>query len=77
MNDLTTNPIQSCVRQGDTISSKLFILPFEGVFKQLDWDRMGININGTYLNHLRFADNIMLIVSDVDEVNQMRLDWKR
>lgn len=43
--------------QGDTISPKLFTLTLESIFKKLDWSSMD-NINGRYLNHLRFADDI-------------------
>lgn len=39
--------------QGDTISAKHFIFALEDGFKQLDWDRMTINIDARYLNHLR------------------------
>ncbi|XP_072376061.1 uncharacterized protein [Diabrotica undecimpunctata] len=55
--DLQTLLIRICrgVRQGDTISSKLFTLALEDIFKSVDWDNKGICINGKYLNHLRFA----------------------
>lgn len=39
------------VRQGDTISPKLFIAALlEGVFRKLNWDLKGITINGEKLN---------------------------
>lgn len=55
------------VRQGDTITPKLFTSTLESVFKKLDWSRMGININGKYLSHIRFADDIVLMVVDLDQ----------
>src|ERR1700761_3580759 len=55
------------VRQGDTISPKLFTTSLEIVFKKLDWSKMGINVNGKYLSHLRFADDIVLIAMDLDQ----------
>src|SRR6201996_1842282 len=59
------------VRQGDTISPKLFTSSLETVFKKLDWSKMGININGKYLSHLRFADDIVLMSVDLDEAQVM------
>lgn len=59
------------VRQGDTISPKLFTTSLESVFKKLDWNEMGININGKFLNHLRFADDIILIAADLDQLQTM------
>jgi len=58
-------------RQGDTISPKLFTTTLESVFKKLDWSEMGININGKYLNHLRFADDIVLMAVDLDQAEVM------
>ena len=49
------------VRQGDVISPKLFTAALENVFKVLDWNGLGININGEYITHLRFADDIVVI----------------
>ncbi|CAK1600454.1 unnamed protein product [Parnassius mnemosyne] len=59
----STKPIQlqRGVRQGDVISPKLFTAALEDVFKLLDWKGYGININGEYITHLRFADDIVLM----------------
>ena len=35
---------------------------------RIDWDRKGININGDHLSHLRFADDIVLITDDAEEL---------
>jgi hypothetical protein len=59
------------VRQGDTISPKLFTSILESVFKKLDWSNKGININGEYLSHLRFADDIVLMAADLDQAQVM------
>lgn len=59
------------VRQGDTISPQLFAAVVEDVFRRLDWEEKGININGSRLNHLRYADDIVLISHDPDEVSEM------
>lgn len=62
------------VRQGDTISPKLFTLSLESVFKKLDWDGKGLKIDGSYLSHLRFADDIVLISTDIQELKSMLQD---
>lgn len=51
--------IQRAIRQGDTLSSKLFTLALEDGFKQLNWHDKGIPINGRSLNHLKYADEIV------------------
>ena len=71
--NLKTNQIniKRGVRQGDTISPKLFTLVLEDVFKKLQWQTKGIKIDGSFLNHLRFADDIVLISSDIHELAEM------
>jgi hypothetical protein len=63
--------IQRGVRQGDTISPKLFNAGLEEVFRRLAWDGRGVNINGEKLNNLRFADDIVLMSNDVAEMQEM------
>ena len=63
--------IKKGVRQGDTISPKLFTATLEGIFKTLDWSQKGININGEHMNHLRFADDIVTISSNLSELETM------
>lgn len=69
----TTRPIQvkRGVRQGDVISPKLFTLAMEDVFKKLDWSEYGINVNGKKLNHLRFADDVVLITDTFEGIQAM------
>ena len=64
-------PIQKGVRQGDTLSPKLFNAGLEQVFRKLNWDNKGITINGEKLNHLRFADDIVLIANNGEEAENM------
>ena len=61
-------PIRKGVRQGDTISPKLFTASLEDIFRDLDWEQKGISINGTRLNNLRFADDVALIAENLKDV---------
>lgn len=63
-------PVEKGVKQGDTISPKLFTACLEMVFRRLNW-KSGININGEQLNHLRFADDVVLIASNVKKLQKM------
>ncbi|KAL0891826.1 hypothetical protein ABMA27_015090 [Loxostege sticticalis] len=59
------------VRQGDVISPKLFTNALEDIFKTLDWTGQGININGEYVSHLRFADDIVVMAETVQDLERM------
>ncbi|TKR73976.1 hypothetical protein L596_021211 [Steinernema carpocapsae] len=63
--------VQRGVRQGDTISPKLFNAALEETFKELSWEDRGLNINGRRLSNLRFADNIVLIAESEEELQQL------
>ena len=58
------------VKQGDPISPKLFNASLEHVFRQLDWEETGIKINGRWLNHLRFADDVVLVGHSVADIQR-------
>ena len=66
-------PIEKGVRQGDPLSPKLFTACLEMVFRKLDW-KSGININGELFNHLRFADDIVLVANNAGEMEEMLQD---
>ncbi|XP_030765246.1 uncharacterized protein LOC115889402 [Sitophilus oryzae] len=69
----TTNQIKikRGVRQGDTISPELFITVLEHAFKMLAWQQKGIVIDGERLNHLRFADDIVIVSDSLGEIKDM------
>lgn len=70
----TTGPqinIKRGVRQGDPLSPTIFISVLEHVFRQLDWSRFGIYIKDTYFNHLRFADDIVIVSESCNQMQQM------
>ncbi|MFH4984559.1 hypothetical protein AB6A40_011268, partial [Gnathostoma spinigerum] len=63
-------PIQKGVRQGDPISPKLFTAFLEMVFRNINWSG-GVNIDGEWITHLRFADDIVLVSRDTTEAEKM------
>ena len=52
--------IKRGVRQGDTISPTLFTATLESIFRRLNWENKGVEIDGEFLSNLRFADDIFL-----------------
>lgn len=58
--------------QGNTI--KRFMADFENIFWKMNWESMEENINGEYLNHLWFADDILLISEMLNCLNRQSLN---
>ncbi|KAE9420057.1 hypothetical protein Angca_005704, partial [Angiostrongylus cantonensis] len=65
------------VRQGDTISQKLFTATLQNVMRTLEWDNMGVKIDGRQIYHLRFADDIVLITPDINQAERMLADFDK
>lgn len=63
--------IERGVRQGDPMSPKLFITVLQYIFENLKWENKGIKVNKEHLNHLRFADDIVLISESAKELQDM------
>ncbi|MEG7522669.1 MAG: reverse transcriptase domain-containing protein, partial [Chromatiales bacterium] len=63
--------IRRGVRQGDTISPKLFTATLESIFRRLTWKNRGLKIDGKYLSHLPFADDILICANKPHELQQM------
>ncbi|WKY10286.1 hypothetical protein Q1695_002549 [Nippostrongylus brasiliensis] len=68
---LISIPIEKGVRQGDTISPKLFTAALQWVMKSLDWDENGIREDGKFLSNLRFADDIITFAKSGTEAETM------
>ena len=63
--------IKRGVRQGDTISPKLFTATLESIFRRLNWENKGVKIDGEFISNLRFADDIFLCTETPQELQQM------
>ncbi|KAK6763940.1 hypothetical protein RB195_024323 [Necator americanus] len=59
------------VRLGDTASPKIFAATLENAMRKMEWDDMGVKIDGRQLHHLRFADDIVLITPSISQAEQM------
>lgn len=66
-----TFPINRGVRQGDPLSPKIFIALLESIIGKLDWRYLGLNIDGSYLSHLRFADDLVLLSESSSQLQLM------
>ena len=63
--------IKRGVRQGDTISPKLFTATLESIFRRLNWETKGMKIDGEFLSNLRFADDIFLCTETPQELQHI------
>lgn len=59
------------IKQGDPLSSNLFNAVLEEVFRDLEWEEVGIRVNGKRLNNLKFADDIVLMGESRKEIEKM------
>ncbi|EYC43942.1 hypothetical protein Y032_0476g2139 [Ancylostoma ceylanicum] len=73
--DDITIDVRRGVRQGDTVSPKLFTATLEDVMRRLEWDNMGVRVDGRLLHHLRFADDIVLITPSITQAERMLADF--
>uniref|UniRef100_A0A0K0DKD1 Reverse transcriptase domain-containing protein n=1 Tax=Angiostrongylus cantonensis TaxID=6313 RepID=A0A0K0DKD1_ANGCA len=72
-NDINID-VKAGVRQSDIISPKLFTATLQNVMRTLEWD-MGVKIDGRQSHQLRFADDIVLITSDINQAKRMLADF--
>ncbi|KAK6737651.1 hypothetical protein RB195_020018 [Necator americanus] len=63
------------VRQGDTISPKIFTATLENAMRKLEWDDMGVKVDGRQLHHLRFADDIVLITPSISQAERLLTEF--
>ncbi|KAK6757773.1 hypothetical protein RB195_015535 [Necator americanus] len=43
--------------------------------RELEWDDMGLKLDGRYLRHLRFADDIVLIITRINQAERMLAEF--
>lgn len=55
-------------REVNTILHRLLTAALKDIFMQVSWENQEINIDGENLNHLHFADDVVLIWKDKDEL---------
>ncbi|KAK6752525.1 hypothetical protein RB195_003755 [Necator americanus] len=67
--------VKKGVRQGDTISSKIVTATLENAVRKLEWDDMGVKVDGRQLHHLRFADDIVLITPSISQAERMLTEF--
>lgn len=74
-----TDPIkvQQGIRQKDNISPKLFTNTLEDIFKELNWEPMGLNINEERFSKLRFANDIGLLSNNLEDLQKMVVELKK
>ena len=51
----------------DTISPKIFTAAMGDIFKKLNLEERGLNVDGAKLTDLRFADDVALIATSVKD----------
>uniref|UniRef100_A0A914VEV7 Reverse transcriptase domain-containing protein n=1 Tax=Plectus sambesii TaxID=2011161 RepID=A0A914VEV7_9BILA len=62
------------VHEGDTLSPKLFILCLQYVLNSISWAQRGLKVGSQRLPYLTYADDIVLLARDVDELQSMADD---
>ena len=68
--------LQRGVRQGDNISTRLFTsCPQDIIIGKINWKDKSFRINGKYLPHLIFTDDIVLITKSTSELQKMLPDF--
>ncbi|EYC24768.1 hypothetical protein Y032_0013g2099 [Ancylostoma ceylanicum] len=71
----TTSPSTSGEGFDKATSPKLFTATLEDVMRRLEWDNMGVRVDGRLLHHLRFADDIILITPNISQAERMLADF--
>ena len=69
--------IEKGVRQEDPLSPLILNSSPEEIFRGLNWEDKGFCINGEKLNNLRFADDVVVISDNGDDLMKMIEDLER
>jgi hypothetical protein len=66
--------VQRGVRQGDTLSPKLFVISLQYALDRINWAQRGLQIADRSLPYLADADDIVLLSHDIVELQTMSND---
>lgn len=61
------------MRQGDP-QSLLIFNTLEMVFQELDWESLGLHVQGEFLSNLKFADDVAVFAPSTSELPRMLQD---
>ncbi|EPB67666.1 hypothetical protein ANCCEY_13241 [Ancylostoma ceylanicum] len=70
LNDIEVS-VERGVRQGDPVLLNIFSACLESVIRNSDWSTFGVLIDAERLNHLRFAEDIVLITRSPEDASEM------
>uniref|UniRef100_A0A7I4YKB3 Reverse transcriptase domain-containing protein n=1 Tax=Haemonchus contortus TaxID=6289 RepID=A0A7I4YKB3_HAECO len=47
----------------------------ENIMRHLEWEDLGVKVDGRFLHHLRFADDIVLITPNIEQAERMLAEF--
>ncbi|KAI5722002.1 hypothetical protein M8J76_002173 [Diaphorina citri] len=68
--------IRRGTKQGCPLSAELFNTVLELIFSNINWEGKGVIINGENLTNMMFADDVILIGKDLDELRTMMIELR-
>uniref|UniRef100_A0A7I5E7K9 Reverse transcriptase domain-containing protein n=1 Tax=Haemonchus contortus TaxID=6289 RepID=A0A7I5E7K9_HAECO len=52
-----------------------FSAALENIMRHLEWEDLGVKVDGRFLHHLRFADDIVLITPNIERAERMLAEF--
>jgi hypothetical protein len=66
--------VERGIKQGDPFLPKAFTALLEELFRKIEWKNRGLLLNNDVINELRFADDIVLISENQENLRTMMVD---